>query len=163
VDDYPALNRDNPWGYTQCYGTLAALARTCTYLQPIATQSPYKHHWMPCSRANLIALDRLKNDSAISRTIQHIRVLHSDAGCRWNYQARPTDDVAADLKRLALLHQPDVERLLASDPQRLEFALLVAQSPNLKSLQMDCWSGVASIDGQDGVLPVWLRPILDAA
>ncbi|KAF2875608.1 hypothetical protein BDV95DRAFT_603023 [Massariosphaeria phaeospora] len=126
VREQPDFDPDNVWDYPKSYRALAALARTCKLLLPIARQSLYKHHWAQYSRPNCIVLSRLIDDASIRQAIKHIRVLQDGPYCHRHFHGRSRADIEADLRRIPVLERADVAKILEHDILQLHVAILVA-------------------------------------
>jgi hypothetical protein len=82
---------------------LAALARTCKTLRPIATVSLYNHHSWAYNNPDPAVLHRLKVEPTLQDAIKRIEILpRGSIYCR-KYQARSKRDIAADIRRLPAL------------------------------------------------------------
>jgi hypothetical protein len=146
------------WDHVDSKATLANLARTCKFLQPIATETLFKYQWSqyldPCPSV----LRRLMQEPAIRQAVKHIRILQDGSGCK--YERRSRDEMRSHLLQIPVLHQDDVEVILGHDVSDLEVAILVAQAPNLEALKMDAFHyGGHRAKKQSSI---WLRPIVEA-
>lgn len=155
--EYATFDPQSAWQYTNSYGALLNLARTCKLLQPIATECLYKHQWAPYSYPNHMVLRRLQQDAAAGLAIKHIRILQDGPHCR--YAGRTRSEIKEHLLQLQLLEH-DVRPVLYFEPAQLEVAIMVAHSPNLESLRMKVFHA-KSLTPKEKV-PVWLRPIVNA-
>jgi hypothetical protein len=146
--------------YVKSKATLANLARTCKFLQPIATKSLFKYQWLQYLHPHPAVLRRVMQEPAIRQTVKHKRILED--GSRSEYKGRSRDEIRTHLSQFPVLHQDDVERVLRHDLCDLEVAILVAQVPNLETFEMDVTYRGYRRPNNRSSLSIWLWPIVEA-
>jgi hypothetical protein len=146
------------WDYQRSYSTLAKLARVCKLFTPIATETLYKHLWVPYMDQNPAVSNRFARDPVAGQAVKHIRILQRGPHCE--YGGRTKEEIRAHLRQLPVLTRDDATPLLEKDLSQLEVAILIAHAPNLETLSMESYSE-RDCRPNDQV-PFWLLPIVDA-
>jgi hypothetical protein len=155
---HTTFDPDKKWDYQNSYSTLAKLARVCKLFTPIATETLYKHLWVPYMDQNPAVSNRLARDHVARQAVKHIRVLQRGPHCE--YGGRSKEEIKAHLRQLPVLTRDDAKPLLDKDRSQLEVAILIAHAPNLETLSMKSYSE-SDCTSNDQV-PFWLLPIVDA-
>lgn len=141
---------------SSAYRTLAALARTCRHLNPVAMQFLYTcfHSWYGKPYAGFMRQMRTSNTT--SRHIRPILIQKSDH----IHEGRSRDEIRSDVLEISAIVHPHLDFLLEHDPSQIEIAILIFKAVNLESMYI--LNDHSPNHGFVRPPPMWLRLIMDA-
>ena len=146
------------------YRVLSALARTCRFLQPLATKVLYQRYEAVFREPLIGFLRQTEEKHNLCQEIRNITVI----GCArcmtglYEPEFQRQEQIQKEIDRLRI--PKDSRKLLIEKlkelPVHIELATLILKAPNLASLCV--LAGTPDLKNTDGILPLWLTAVLGA-